>query len=360
MKHHLLIAALLLLGFASCEKNNFNVNINLKNADEQTMIYLRKIVDNQTVVIDSATFQNETAVLTAPKDNEQLLYSIKVKGKRGSMEFFPENQDVTVVGDLDNPRDVEILGGETQTRYNEYRKGLNELDRQINGLYARREEAMNNGDTALLETINQEGNALMEQQSEYKKNYLKENGQHYLAHFILDGMKQDYPLADLKEMKGFFVSESIYSKDLDDYIAKLESLEVGHPLVDFTLPTADNQEIVLSEYVKGAKLTLVDFWASWCGPCRGENPVVVAAYEKYHDKGFNVLGVSLDQDANAWQQAVEKDGLTWTQVRDTEGKAAEQYLIYYIPSNLLIDENGIIVEKNLRGEKLEATLSSRL
>ena len=117
---------------------------------------------------------------------------------------------------------------------------------------------------------------------------------------------------------------------------------------------------MLSEYVKGAKLTLVDFWASWCGPCRGENPHVVAAYNQYHDKGFNVLGVSLDQDVNAWLKAVADDQLTWTQVRDAENKVSELYLIYYIPSNLLIDENGIIIEKNLRGEQLEAALSSRL
>ena len=87
---------------------------------------------------------------------------------------------------------------------------------------------------------------------------------------------------------------------------------------------------------------------------------MVTAYEKYHEQGFNVLGVSLDQDVNAWQKAVVDDKLPWTQVRDTDGKVSELYLIYYIPSNLLIDENGTIVEKNLRGEKLEEALRSRL
>ena len=308
----------------------------------------------------ATTFKNETATLKASMDDVQRLYSIKVKGMRGSMVFFPENQDITVVGDLNNPTDVEILGGEAQTLYNEYNKGLNEFNLQMMDLYSQMDEAYNNNDSVLIEQISQQGNELMEKENDYKNHFIEAHKDHFIGHYILDEQKQDYPIETLKEMVASFTTESLYTKDLNDYLAKMEAVSVGKPFTDFTLKTFDEQEVALSEYVKGNKLTLVDFWASWCRPCRQENPFVLAAYNTYHEKGFNVLGVSMDHDIDAWQKAIADDMLPWTHVRDEEGLASELYLIYYIPSNILIDENGIIVEKNLRGEDLEKALASRL
>ena len=103
------------------------------------------------------------------------------------------------------------------------------------------------------------------------------------------------------------------------------------------------------------KLILVDFWASWCGPCRRENPNVVKAYSKFHAKGFDVFGVSLDKDKDKWLEAIKKDNLTWNHVSDLKGwgnQAAKLYGIRAIPSNLLLDKQGKILAKNLRGEDL--------
>ena len=136
MKKTLLFALLLVVGLTSCGKKEFKVRVNLKNTDESTMIYLRKIVNKEAVTVDSATFKNEMAVLTAPYDDVQMLYAISVKDMRGAMLFFPENQDVSVVGDLENPQDVEILGGDAQTRYNEYNKGFQVFTDQMRDLYA--------------------------------------------------------------------------------------------------------------------------------------------------------------------------------------------------------------------------------
>lgn len=111
----------------------------------------------------------------------------------------------------------------------------------------------------------------------------------------------------------------------------------------------------LSELVGKSKLLLVDFWASWCGPCRAENPNVVEVYNKYHEKGFDVLGVSLDMQKDSWIKAIQDDGLIWHNISDLKywnNEAAKSYGISSIPSNLLLDENGIIIAKNLRGEDL--------
>ena len=361
MKKQLLFFFALALGLSACNQkgNDFKVNVSLKNGNDQT-VYLQKYVDNTPVTIDSAVIANEMATLTAPKDNPQILYALKIKGKRGSMPFFADNKDVAFVGDMNNPQDVEIMASETQTELDAYNNQLEAFESQISELYAVMNEAFSNNDSIMMDSLNKVGTALMEQQDSFRDDYIKAHPDSFVTHYILDGVKQDYPLNELKDLVGTFTTESIYKDDLNDYITKLERLEVGQPFIDFTLMTKDNTELVLSEIIAQNKLTLVDFWASWCGPCRRENPVVKAAYEQYHELGFDVIGVSVDQDEAAWLQAVEEDQLPWTHVRDTENTVSEDYMIYYIPSNFLFDQDGNMVAKGLRGEELAAKLAELL
>ena len=360
MKKLFLFLFALALGLSACnQKDTFKVNVSLKNSHDQ-VIYLQKYVDNEPINIDSAVVSDEGTILTAPVDDPQILYALKVKGKRGSMPFFADNKDVTFLGDMNNPQNIEIIASETQAELDAYNKQLEAFDLEIRDLYSAMQEAFSNNDSIMMDSLNTVGTALMEQQDNFRDEYIKAHPDSFVAHYILDGVKQDYPIDQLKEMVGAFTTESIYRNHLNDYISKLERLEIGQPIIDFTLMTKDSTEVVLSEMIAQNKLTLVDFWASWCGPCRHENPVVKAAYEQFHELGFDVIGISVDQDEAAWLKAVEEDQLPWTHVRDVEHKVSEDYMIYYIPSNFLFDQDGNLVAKGLRGEELTAKLEELL
>ncbi|MFA6245403.1 MAG: TlpA disulfide reductase family protein [Mucilaginibacter sp.] len=142
---------------------------------------------------------------------------------------------------------------------------------------------------------------------------------------------------------------------------KLKPLSIGHKAPDFTIDNIAGKPVKLSDY-KG-KYVMLDFWASWCVPCRQENPNVLKQYNTFHSKGFNVLGVSLDKDKAAWQKAVNDDKLAWTQTSDLQsfqGKAEQLYHIEAIPSNFIIDPEGNIAAKNIRGADLEAFLDKTI
>ncbi|MEH6537340.1 MAG: redoxin domain-containing protein [Psychroserpens sp.] len=148
---------------------------------------------------------------------------------------------------------------------------------------------------------------------------------------------------------------------------RLSTTEIGKPAPDFTAPTADGKQLALKDAM--GKVTIIDFWASWCAPCRRENPNVVKVYEKYHDKGLEIIGVSLDGTSRqtdpkaAWLKAIEQDQLTWKHVSSLKyfnDPIAQAYNIRSIPATFILDEKGIIIAKNLRGADLEAKIAELL
>ncbi len=157
------------------------------------------------------------------------------------------------------------------------------------------------------------------------------------------------------------VRSSFYGKQLQNIIDKMKLTAIGKPAPEFSNPDAGGKPVSLSSF--RGKYVLLDFWASWCGPCRQENPNIVKAYQRFHPKGFEIFGVSLDDTKSDWLQAIKKDELNWTQVSDLKGwqaEAADLYGVKAIPMNFLLDKNGIIVAKGLRGDELEGKLSELL
>ena len=155
-------------------------------------------------------------------------------------------------------------------------------------------------------------------------------------------------------------------KQLEDYKAQQKEAEeakqkiIGQKFTDFEQPDVDGKSHMLSEFAGKGTWVMVDFWASWCGPCRGEMPNVVEAYKKYHDKGFDIVGVSYDQDKEAWVKAIADLNMTWVQLSDLQGWKNATTTIYginAIPASLLINPEGVIVDRDLRGEGLQKKLA---
>ena len=151
------------------------------------------------------------------------------------------------------------------------------------------------------------------------------------------------------------IKQSFYGKKLKEYIDETNapSIKVGDKIIDFKMEDVHGNEVSISEFKE--KYVLIDFWASWCGPCRADNPNLVKAYETYNSKGFEIVGISLDTDKNAWLKAIKKDKLSWTNLSDLKGwqnKLAQHYKIKGVPTNMLLDSNGQIIELDLHGTKL--------
>lgn len=193
--------------------------------------------------------------------------------------------------------------------------------------------------------------------------YLSEKGKDTLLQVLPASVKADkLGMAIMKTIASNKTrQDSLLKVSLANEEANMSKVAIGSKELDFTQNDTTGKPVSLASF-KG-KYVLVDFWASWCAPCRAENPNVVKAYQKYKDKGFTVLGVSLDGESTkiAWLKAIDKDGLAWTQVSDLKGwknEVAKLYDVKSIPQNFLIDPNGVIVGKNLRGDELNKKLAS--
>ena len=149
-------------------------------------------------------------------------------------------------------------------------------------------------------------------------------------------------------------------KEIQERIRTLEKTAIGQPFTEFRMNTPEGKEVSLSDYVGKGKYVLIDFWASWCGPCRAEMPNVVAAYEKYKNKGFEIVGVSLDMKHDSWVKAIEELKLPWVHMSDLKGWGCEGcklYAVTGVPNTVLLDKEGIIIARNIRGEELQEKLA---
>jgi peroxiredoxin len=281
-----------------------------------------------------------------------------VLGNEQPLHVYLENNGIKISGSKTDLKNIQIEGSQSHKDFDQFRTVFNPLVGELNGTVAQVQKEQNEEVKtnlmkrydSLTKLINSEvGKFVAAKRSSYVSPFLM-----FVTAQLYDDpilMEQRYLSLDEK------VRQSQIGKSLAEFIAYNKVGAIGTEALEFTQKDITGKPIALSSF-KG-KYVLLDFWASWCKPCRIENPNVVKAYNKFKGKNFTILGVSLDQNEEAWKKAVEKDGLAWTHVSDLQSwsnAAAALYHVQAIPQNFLIDPNGKIIAKNLRAEQLEAKL----
>jgi len=355
---------LLGLMFISCSSvQEYTITANLDGL-EDGKAYLNNKVGGEWQAIDSVETTEGTFVFTGTVDMPDYYY-ISLEGKRGRLPIFIENSDITVTGHADTIYKAKTTGSSVQDEYKAYSEELNKYWDKYGELRMELIEFKKAGDETKASELEAELDKIYEDSQQFSKDYVTEHPASYISPYVLRSVSYGLSGAEIEaELEKFDASlnKSGFVVELTERAEVLKKVAIGKKFLDFTQNDPDGNPVTLSSLV-GENYLLIDFWAAWCGPCRAENPNVVAVYNDYKDKGFDVLGVSLDKDRNDWLKAIEDDKLTWTQVSDLnywKNEASKAYGINAIPSNLLLDKDGIIIEKNIRGKELRTTISELL
>ena len=344
----------------SCQKNKeivgYEINGTLKNIPDSSIVYISKNNKN----IDSTVVVNEKFKLTGKLDNPVNVYLI-IKNSRDYKSFWLENSKISFDAEQGKFRQAIISGSKTQLEDDILSKRLSAVESQIEKLENSVDETMTELE---MDSIRKRYEFLEKKEIITYQNYIKEFPNSLVSSHILNIYATTWGKEITKELFNQFSKEnknSEYGLKIQRYIELNKEPKIGEQFVDFEAVDQNGNLKKLSA-LKG-KVILLEFWASWCGPCRQENPNLVKTYEKFNPKGFEIFAVSLDQDKESWLKAIEKDSLNWEHVSDLKGQRNEASLIYGIngiPDNFLIAENGEIIGRNLRGDVLNQKLKASL
>ena len=352
-------AALSMVACTGGNKAGYTITGTVEGASDGDTVYLQEANGRNLTKLDTAVITKGTFTFEGTQDSVVSRYvTCEVNGEPLMIDFFLENGKIIINLSQENNS---ATGTANNDAYQEIRAQINGLNKQMMSIY----ESMS--DTTLTdeqrETKGKEMENLENSMISAIKAGIKKNITNPVGVLLL---KQNYYYMDVADLNPLMPQiPAAYDNDeaivkIKNNVEKMKATAVGQKFTDFEMQTPEGKTVKLSDYVGKGKVVLVDFWASWCGPCRREMPNLVEAYAKYKNKNFEIVGVSLDQSADAWKEAIKKLNITWPQMSDLKYwncEGAQLYAVSSIPHTVLIDGEGTILARGLHGDELQEKIA---